>query len=325
MPVRQFEQSFCDVLGERVALPVIKTFYPLGFPLEIATNSEEVMEAAAESWNSYDYAFTRAPFHLRVLVEPSEGEPALEPTFRLQGGLLMIISDRNHFAVCDLGGRFGWCLTSPRMLANRSWFRWYFLEAMAYALLAQQEIVPVHAACIAHCGRGVLLCGPSGAGKSTLAFACARAGWSYLSDDATILLQGSHEREAIGKPHQFRFRPDAVRLFPELESRGAYIRRNGKAAVEIPASGFPEIATARRARIERIVFLNRTTGGPADAEQIGSQEVLERLIRESPDYGGNARRAHAETLRRLSAAPGYELTYGNYAEAVALLTELAGA
>jgi len=178
-----------------VPLPIVQKFYPLGFPLEIATNSNEVIAAANESWGGFAREFEREPIRVRAVVQPGGAQPggtdsAPEPVYRLQGGLLTIVSGRANFATCDLPARSGWCLAAPQTVADRAWFRWYFLEAMVYMLMSHEDVVLVHGACVVREGRGVLLCGASGAGKSTLAFACARAGWAYLTDDAAALLQG---------------------------------------------------------------------------------------------------------------------------------------
>jgi hypothetical protein len=301
---------------------MVQKFYPLGFPLEIATNSSDVIAAAAESWGGSACEFDREPIRLRAIVQPGGADSAPEPVYRLQGGLLTIVSDRANFATCDLSSRSGWCLVPPQTVADRAWFRWYFLEAMVYMLLSYQDVVLVHGACIVREGRGVLLCGPSGAGKSTLAFVCARAGWTYLTDDAAVLLQGSPDREALHRHHHFRFRPEAVRLFPELERYETRVQPNGKPAIEVPASAFPEISTSSRCRIETIVFLDRRSGCAATLRPLAAADAGERLMCEMPDYGGAARIRHAEILAKLVAAPAYELRYDALSEAIGLLAGL---
>src|ERR1039457_4994076 len=173
---------------------------------------------------------------------------------------------------------FACCFISERTAGDHAWFRYYFLETMVYMLLAQRYIVPVHAACVAHDGSGVLLCGWSGAGKSTLAFACARAGWTFIGDDSTWLLPGMEDRAAVGRPHLARFREDAPQLFPELEGSVARARPNGKLTIEVPLSAFPHIRTASRCQVGCVVLLNRQGGGGAEAEAIPTSEIVERLI-----------------------------------------------
>ena len=319
---RELHETLYDPMAEHVSLPIRQTFFPLGFPVEIATNSPAVVEAARESWGSFPREFERASIRIHVLVEDGGSDPAPEPAYRSQRGLMLIVSDRDNFACCDLRSRFGWCHTSTNMLADRGWFRWFFLEAMVYLLLVQEDVVAVHAACVARNGRGVLLCGASGAGKSTLAFACAQAGWTYVTDDATLLLQGSRDREALGRPYQFRFRPEAVELFPEIERHAACIKPNGKPTVEVPSGALPQIAVAARCRIECVVFLNRRSIGGALARPIPSQEALDRLLRELPAYSEEVCRRHRDTVATLLSAPAYELQYRTFAQALPLLSNL---
>ena len=313
---------FCDPFFTRLPLPIVQKFYPLGFPLEIATNSSDVMAAATESWGGFACEFEREPIRVRAIVQSGGADSAPEPVYRLQGGLLTIVSDQANFATCDLPSRSGWCVVSPQTVADRPWFQWYFLEAMVYMLLSHQDVVLVHGACVVREGRGLLLCGASGAGKSTLAFACARAGWTYITDDAAVLLQGSPDREALARRHHFRFRPEAVRLIPELERYETRVQPNGKPTIEVPASAFPEISTSARCRIEATVFLDRRSGSAATLRPVAAAEAGERLMGEMPDYGGAARIRHAETIARLVAAPAYELRYDALPEAIGLLAGL---
>ena len=88
--------------------------------------------------------------------------------------------------------------------------------------------------------RNKLICltGVSGSGKSSLAFACARAGWTFVSDDATWL-PIDEPAIAVGRPRHARFREDAPRLFPELARYAAEQRPNGKITIEAPLADFP--------------------------------------------------------------------------------------
>ncbi|PWU09720.1 MAG: hypothetical protein C5B51_05705 [Terriglobia bacterium] len=312
--------EFADSLWERKELPIVRRLDPLGFPLELASNSEEVIAAATESWGECRLEFEREPVRVRVIVEPGgEGSPP-EPVYRSQQGILAIVSDRDNFGACDLVSRCAWCQVSPRLVANRALFRWYFLDAMVYLLLSQRDIVLVHAACVAREDRGVLLCGTSGSGKTTLAYACARAGWTYLTDDATAVLQGSPERVALSRRRAFHFRPNAVDLFPELGRLPQSIHPNGKPTIEAPASALAGIASTSRCRLACIVFPDRRAA--PGIQEIAPEEALCRLQREMPDFGEPARSRQEETLAHLVRLPTYELCYRTLSEAVALLDGL---
>lgn len=307
-----------DPLLHDVELPLAGTYFAQGFPVEVATNSREVLEAAAESWGMYQREFDRKPVKLRIIVQP-HGDLAPEPAFRAQRHYFSIVADRDNYAFYDSSEMFACCFISERTAGDHAWFRYYFLETMVYMLLAQRYIVPVHAACVAHDGSGVLLCGWSGAGKSTLAFACARAGWTFIGDDSTWLLPGMEDRGAVGRPHLARFREDAPQLFPELEGSVARARPNGKLTIEVPLSAFPHIRTASRCQVGCVVLLNRQGGGGAEAEAIPTSEIVERLIGDMPSYGDEVRARMEKTIRKLLSVPAYRLTYGRLDDAVTAL------
>jgi hypothetical protein len=310
-----------DPLLRNQALPFEAVLHPVGFPLHLASNSRDVMEAATESWREWQPEFAVDPVEMRVLVEP-EGDLAGQPRFRMQGDLVHVVSDAHNFAVADTRTLSAAIFVSQKTAQDHTWLRWFFVESMAYLLLSQRHLVAVHAACVARDGTGILLCGFSGAGKSTLAFACARAGFTYVADDCTWLLNGAADRTALGRPQQIRFRHDAARHFPELAGWIARARPNGKISIEVPTAAFPGIATAIRCPISRIVFLARDAEGPAALEPVPRSETLELLIRDIPSYGEEVNAIHERTVETLTGVPAFRLRYRSLEEAVRLLSDM---
>ena len=313
---KRIDPLLCDL-----DLALSGTFHPAGFPLHIATNSPHVMEAAAESWALVRREFDTPPLEFRVVVEP-EGELAAEPVFRKQLHLLSLVSDAHNFATGDSRTLSASFHLAEATAADRDWMRWFYLEAMAYMLLTQRYVVSVHAACVAHDGAGILICGKSGSGKSTLSFACARAGFTYVSDDSTWFLTGSEDRVAIGKPHQLRFRHDVARHFPELAGYIASAHPNGKLSIEVPTSIFPAVRTATRCPIRCLVFLDRESGGPARFEPMRYEDVVESLLADMPSYGAEVNAAQEKTIYSLAALPSWQLTYRTLEDAIRLLSEI---
>lgn len=302
-------------------LPFAERYYPAGFPLELTTNSPDVLQAAEESWGRWPSEHARRPLRLRVVVSPA-GARAGAPSFRRYDRLMCVVSDSDNFAIADLNSLEACLFVSARTAADRAWLRWFFLDALAYVLLAQRYTVPVHAACVARQKAGVLLCGRSGAGKSTLSFACARAGWTFLSDDGTWLLPNQKESTAIGRPFHARFRPDAPRWFPELEGFPQSVRPDGKVSIEIPLQQFPKIQTARNSRISSVVLLDRRPGSQAFVREISPVEAVDFLSEEIRSYGEDVDRRNERTLRKLAGVPAYRLRYDGLDRGVELLSEL---
>jgi len=170
-------------------------------------------------------------------------------------------------------------------------------------------------------GIGVALCGESMSGKSTLAYACARAGWQYISDDGTYLLRKESGRYAIGEHHSVRFREDARELFPELRDRLPMVRPNGKLGMEILTRELP-IATVPGCSIDHIVFLNRNEPGPARLRPYPKDQFL-AWCEQAACYGAaEVRAAQVRSYGRLAGARIWELCYRNFDNAIHRLEQL---
>jgi hypothetical protein len=251
-----------DPVLARVKLPFRDTFYPLGFPLEIVTNSEDVLTAAAASWHGFVKLFDTPPIRLKVIVREgrsSECPPA--PICRVQEHLYSNIADAENFAVIDLLRGFSTIWLTEAAVEHRNYLRYFFLESSAMCLLASSHTTAIHAACVERAGSGILLCGDSGAGKSSLAYACARAGWTYITDDGCFMVNGRDDRLVVGNCNQARFRPSASELFSELKGRTITQRMQaGKPSIEIKTTALRNIAISPTSHVNHVVFLNRRSG-----------------------------------------------------------------
>jgi hypothetical protein len=301
-----------DPLSITAELPLTAEFFPLGFPLRLATNSPEVMEAAACAWRAFPPAFPVEPVDLRVVVEAGDETP-VPPLFRAQQHLI-VISGGANFAVCDHTRNFAFCRLNTAAATDRDFTRYYVLEAVALFTLTQLHVTPVHAACIARGGRALMLCGESGAGKSTLAYACARRGWTYISDNESWLLRRDG-RTILGHPTRIRLRDTAAGLFPELAGRPA-VNFNGKRSIILDAAG---LDTAFQCRPEGIVFLKRD-GTPARLTT--AQGACEQLLAGIIQYTPEVRAAHRASLERFTEIPAVELHYTGLEDAIPALEGL---
>jgi hypothetical protein len=309
-----------DPLLHEIELPLRGSYYPVGFRVNLTTNSHHVLEAAKEAWSDYTAEFARQPIEIRAVVRPEGALVEEQPVYRGQGDLYSIVYDRHNFAVYDVASMSGYCFVSEKTAADHLRVRMFFVEAMTYSLLAQRYVVPMHAAAVMRNGRGVLLCGQSGAGKSTLSYACARAGWTFVSDDATLLPVDGGLRVAIGRPGVARFREDAPRLFPELARYVAEQRPNGKMTIEAALPDFA-LRTSVRCPVDHLVMLDR---GPGDAciDSIPAREVVDKLLGDMPAYGERVRIMYERTLSRLLDAAAWRMRYETLEQALKILSEL---
>lgn len=258
--MEQIEPSQYDSVLSNALLPLRARYYPLGFPVELSTNSSAVLAAAQQSWGLFQPRFSCPPLTLRLgVTENTADSPDLPPApvCRMQNNLLANVADAYNFVVCDLhaGFSFGW--VTQQTAESTLYLRYHILEAAVLAMVTALRAAPLHAACVAPFGHGMLLCGDSGAGKSSLAFAGARAGWTFISDDASYLPFDQENRMVVGNCHRIRLRDSGVQLFPELEGRPVTPRATGKPSIQISTGDMPELLKSDSAAIEAIIFLNR--------------------------------------------------------------------
>jgi hypothetical protein len=251
--------TFSDPSLARMELPYTVTFFPLGFPVEIATNSSDVLDAAAENWLGYSRLFKTNPIRIRIAVQESDStECPPTPVVRRQQHLISNVADSNNFVVADLIQQCSFAWITKATVAHPNYLRYFFLEFAVLAHIAARYTTGIHGACVELDGRGILLCGDSGSGKSTLSYACAQAGWTYITDDGSYLVHGRDDRMVVGNFKQIRFRPSAIELFPELNDRPVMCRAEvGTPSIELLTSPFKQLKRAPSSHVAHIVFLNR--------------------------------------------------------------------
>jgi hypothetical protein len=327
-PESGFQLQFVDP-GSRIPqvdLDLHATFFPLGFPVELHSNSPAVMRAAQESWKDFQRRSVSPPLELRITVRDSvdcDSSLPPAPACYIDGNTMLSIANPHNFACCDLlNGRAFGSITSA--IANSSlYLRYHFLEAAVLVMVAALRAAPVHAACVSTHGSGMLLCGYSGVGKSSLSYAAARAGWTFVCDDASYLvLDESSERQVVGNCYKIRFRHAAVHLFPELDGRQITPRLASKPSVEVTTAEFPGITTAESATVDYIVFLNRRSPDPDALVPLAKDSVLP-WFKQTIVSAEHARPAQEAAIERLLSAPVFELRYRDLDWAIKRLESLA--
>ena len=310
-----------DPFSYTVPLPLITTVNAHGFPMRVITNSPDVIQTTEESWAGYPLLFSDHSLEFRVVV--SDDQQAKRPSnifTRAQKHLITIVSNEDDFAVGDLDRGIASFWICPASARDHEFFRNYYLYNLMYMMLWHARMAMVHAACVARNGRGVLLCGESGAGKSCLSFACARRGWSFITDDGVSLVRGSKERMVVGTPRDMHFRPSAVEVLPELEGHLTLIKPWGKLLFKPSSNELPDFRRELYTNAHAIVFLNRAAGGPARLLPVSSEDAFQRLDRELPIM--EPIEEQRASLRYLVDAGSYELRYSGLYDGVKALESL---
>jgi hypothetical protein len=308
-----------DALLFSMELPLRGTFYPLGFSVEVITNEPAVLVAAEESFGHIHSVRHETPLQIRVGVSGvGRSQCPPEPTRREYNHLYSLVADTDNQALIDLNTFTNFAWLSRAAVENRLYLRYNFLEKIVYLLLGASVVTDLHAACVSRNGRGILLLGDSGAGKSTLAYACARAGWTYTSDDTSYLINNSETPRVIGHCHRARFRPSARELFPELISRALTPRLEGKPSIEVPVSELPILRTAAEAGVDSIVLLNRQPVEKPQLISLPAGTATEFLCQDLYS-AGDIRVKHERILRALWNVPTFEMQYSDLEKGVKAL------
>ena len=324
--VTAFEPVVGDPLRTKVPLDHEGLFYRYGFPVRIRSNSAIPLNAAAISYGTSRQKFDAVPLDVRIIVAESSSPARAEaPIFRSQGNLMTLVIDAENFASLDLNTGFGFGWVTRATAETTDYFRQCFLDVITYCLLEIRHLVTIHSACVRYRGVGVLLAGFSGAGKSSLAYACARRGWTYVSDDMSVFRRCATTPVVIGHPQNLRFRESAGQLFPEFAGLKGTLRPHGKPSIEVRTESLNGFLTAEESSIDYVVLLNRQefSGGTPLLLPVSYDVAWERLSSSLWAVQLPAFEERVEALRGLLKLPIYEIRYGALEPAIDLLETLA--
>jgi len=302
------------------SLPFRAIFHPMGYAVEISSNSPDVLGAAAKLWSRYPVLSDAEPIRIRVMFGAAQASSLRQPLPpRIEGRLFLIVHGVQDFAVADLSTGLAFVSLSQDSISEHSYFSYHFLEPLAYVMQGARHFVFVHASCISRNGRAILLCGDSGSGKTCLAYACAKRGWEFVSGDAVQIVRGRNDRMIIGRPYEVRFRESARDLFPELNFRHAGIRANGKLDLELD-TGELGIPVALQSFACHIVFIERSN---VNRIETCARASAMRKLEETICYGDDRTQLEQrETLSHFSGLPIWRLCYSDLDRAERTLASL---
>jgi hypothetical protein len=312
-----------DVVRARMEFPFTRTFYPLGFPVEMSTNSEAVLDIATKGWGAFTAVFTSPPIRIQIgVLDVGSDECPPATTCLVQKHIFSFVADQNNFGIIDMARAFCAIWLTPAAVANPAYLRQFFLECAIACPIATRYTTGVHAGCVSRNGVGVLLCGDSGAGKSTLSYACAKAGWTYTTDDASYMVHEPGDLQVVGNCHQIRFRPATSEFFPELEGREITRRAEaGKPSIELRSESLPGITYAQSAYVKHLVILNRREGINAPLRPY-SKEVVRKFLHQGRFSPLDMMRPHYTAIEKLLQLDVVEMRYTDLDYAIEQLESL---
>jgi hypothetical protein len=304
-------------------------FIPLGTTIQVESNDERVIQAAAESFGRYGEPppAARPEILLQLCVDPERHDrnPWPNPSYRSLKHIFHIACGDTNFAVADLDTGSAVGFISREIVQERSFFRYTFLECLFHVLVVRLSHTPVHCSSVALNGRGVLVCGRSGAGKTTLAYACAQSGMQVVSDDVVHLCTNPVTQGIAlwGNPWCLRLMPDAVHLFPELIGEKLTLRSDRQECLQIDVSShFPDAALVS-CRPVALVFLERGQEPTPRLYPISAEWALGQLQQDIVLDEDSVLERHCSVLERLVGVGTYALRYsGQPKQAVGMIEDL---
>jgi hypothetical protein len=255
------------------------------------------------------------------VVEQDNGSPIGAPQFRGMHHLVVASFGIANVFVFDLLRRHVGARVSSTLAADRHFWRQKMLPIMAGVMGASNGVLPMHAACLAFEGSGLLVAGRSGAGKSTLSAAMAQCGFDYISDDWTYLSEKRAKLSAYGAFAPVKLLPDACQHFKSLANQSLGISMNGELAYEVDPKIVFGVTIAHRCEPRWLVFLERFSGQGSEFTPLHALETrayLESSVERLPPQLAEASTRRAEIIDAVSTLPCWSFRYGGSPQYAAL-------
>jgi HPr Serine kinase C-terminal domain len=288
----------------RQTLPFRTDFLIAGTQCLLATNSHEILQAAAH-WRSPANHAAVSSFEMEVIVDPDMDGNSEQPAhFRGNRHLVFGILPPRSFVAYDLLRRRVHAVLSPAAASDRSFWNKLLLPITIGVLGTTIGVVPLHCACLHRHGNGVLVAGVSGAGKSTLATALAHRGFAFISDDWAYVSKTNSGLLAHGLSFPIKLLPDAERFFPELRALTPKSTLNGEVAYELDPTQSSAFDVKMSTHPRNIFFLERVSAGgcrmiPCRAEFV--RDFFEQNAERLPDELPEAKALRSNVIQLLSA------------------------
>jgi hypothetical protein len=251
-------------------------------------------------------------FSIRVLVGDQASEAVGTPYFRGLGHVVVASFGPANVFVFDLFRRSIAAIVSQEIAAQPAFWDRTLLPIAMGVLGPTVGVVPIHAACLAVNGEGMLIAGASGMGKSTLSVALAQNGFDFVSDDWTYLSLCQGRLLAHGMSVPAKLLPDAVTHFPFLSQYRVGVALNQELAYELPMQ---DAGAAVRTCCEPRWFLFLERSGRPGCRFVSvspdqARHYVLRSVEQLPSELSHLLPARDRTIARLQQLSCWKLIYG---------------
>ena len=234
--------------------------------------------------------------------------------FRGSRHLVFAMIEPGSIVTYDLVRREVRGVLSAEAAQDTAFWKTKFLPITIGILGTTLGVAPLHCACLALNGNGVLIAADSGTGKSTLTAALAARGFSVVSDDWTYLSRPNQYLVAEGLSAPIKLLPDTSRFFPELRNKTPRKTLNGEVAYEVQPATFHAAPAITSCNPKLTIFLERTSlpgtqffaSRPEDV-----RDYFESNAERLPEELSSAQKNRSELINRLSECPSWSLRTGD--------------
>jgi len=276
----------------------------------LSTGSAEVVESVRRSSVAW---LGRAVCKLNVDVLVGDFSPLSAAHFRGMHHVVVASFGAANVFVFDLRRCIVTANVSEVVARDREFWSRTLLPIMAGTLGATVGLLPLHSACLARDGFGMLIAGESGAGKSTLAVALAQRNFDYISDDWTYCTASSGRLTVHGTAARVKLLPDAARHFAELSGEQVHTSMNGELAFEVPVDQAFGARLERQSTPRLLVFYHRTEGTATHVAPLDSsiaRSYMERNVEQLPMQLAEASKARSSLMDVVVALPCWKFACG---------------
>lgn len=302
-------------LHRDVETPLRENYIAAGALCSLATNCEQLLEAARTTFLPAPPPEAPVDFSIRFWVDSADGPkpPWPKPYARGLGDLLFAGFDPRSSLLANLRTRRVIGRFSSGIAMDTSYWRLVIFPMLLSMIAGSVGLVELHASCVASGEQGLILLGPSRSGKSTLAMALTKAGFNFLADDRTFCSHKHNKLAAWGLPRPIKLRQDGGSWFDDFRDREPGDVQNGEPVFHFD----PGAQRIARCEPRMLIVLERECcPGFAMSAMTGSQ--LRPLIEQ--DLLAESREAldsQEETLNYLLSIPCFRLRYGDEPQQVA--------
>src|SRR4051794_11896050 len=132
---------------EAPKLSLRRMFYPLGFPTEVRTNSEEVLVQSSQLWSMFDKRFDIEPIRIDVHVVdglPGENTRSVPPApgHRFLMPLLIAVADQDNYSISNLEQSITKMVISRGTERHSNYLRYFFLNGGPMCHIATRYATP---------------------------------------------------------------------------------------------------------------------------------------------------------------------------------------